>query len=286
MKFDMHVHTKEGSIDSKVPAEEYARQYMKMGYDGYMIADHNSWRGCKAWDKVCKNPEYEGFTVIRGMEYDTKDCGHVLVILPDGVYPNVLRTRGMKCRRLIAIVHALGGVLGPAHPFGIPASSMMGFKKMQLQWLHHMDFVETFNTCEQPLSNRLGAELANAYQLPGIGGSDCHVTDYIGMAWTEIDYPVHCNKDLIDAIRARAPISAGGEEREDTPKSRAKEHWTGQTAYRIYNRGLGKLLSPRRSYHHLRLGKRTRHKITRGARLLPKKNRRFLPKNDEQRIES
>ena len=281
----MHVHTKEGSFDSKVPAAEYVRQYMKLGYDGYMIADHNSWRGCKAWDKVCDDPEFEGFTVIRGIEYDTKDCGHVLVILPEGVYPTVLRIRGMKCRRLIAMVHALGGVLGPAHPFGIDASSMMGFKKMQFRWLKYMDFVEVFNTCEQSISNQLAGDLAKKYELPGIGGTDCHVADYIGMAWTEIDYPIHCNSDMIKAIKSHAAVSAGGEEREETLKGKAKEHWTGQTAYRIYNRGLGKLMSPRRGLHHYRLSKRTRFKLRRGRRLLPKKNR-ITSKKDNERIDS
>ena len=116
MKFDLHCHTKEGSVDSKVPVEEYARRFMSLGYDGFMIADHNSYRGCKAWDAVSENPIYEDFTVIRGMEYDTKDAGHILVVMPDDVYLPILRVRGMKCRRLIMIVHALGGVLGPAHP--------------------------------------------------------------------------------------------------------------------------------------------------------------------------
>ena len=262
MKFDLHCHTKEGSVDSKVPVEEFARRYMRLGYDGFMIADHNSYRGCRAWDQVADQPEYENFTVIRGMEYDTKDAGHILVVMPDDLYLPILRIRGMRCRRLIILVHALGGVLGPAHPYGVATSSMMGFKKMNPYLLRHMDFVETFNTCELPESNRLAKQLARRYHLPGTGGSDAHVTDYIGMAWTEIHHPIHCNNDFIHAIKFHATVTSGGRERKQTRRGKYKDHWIGQTAYRIYNRGLGKLKSPRRSIHHLRLQKNNRH-ITR-----------------------
>lgn len=263
MKFDMHCHTKEGSVDSKVPVEEYVSRFRKLGYNGFMIADHNSWRGCKAWDEVADDPAYADFTVIRGMEYDTKDAGHILVILPDGVYPKILRVRGMRCKRLILLVHVLGGVLGPAHPYGVATSSMMGFKKMNPKLLRHMDFIEVFNTCERPESNRLAGHLARRFRLPGIAGSDAHVTDYIGMAWTEFHHPIHSNNDMIHAIKFHSTVDAGGRERQPTKKGKYKEHWIGQTAYRIYNRGIGKLMSPRRSLHHYKLQKTNRH-LSRG----------------------
>lgn len=264
MKFDMHCHTKEGSLDSKVPVETYARRFMILGYDGFMIADHNSYRGCKAWDRICRDPEFEGLTVIRGMEYDTKDAGHILVIMPDGLYLPILKTRGMRCRRLIHLVHLFGGVLGPAHPFGAATSSMMGFPRANPRLLKEMDFIEVFNTCEQPLSNRLAAELARKYELPGIGGSDAHSFRYIGMAHTEIGYHISCNNDLIHALRLPVAVTAGGTERTPTKKGKAKENWVGLTAFRLYNRGLGKVMSPRRGLHHYRVRK-DRHAYAEGA---------------------
>ena len=62
-------------------------------------------------DAIKNDPKYRNFTVIRGIEYDTKDAGHILVILPDGIYPRVLRIRGLKCSTLIKLVHSLGGIL-------------------------------------------------------------------------------------------------------------------------------------------------------------------------------
>ena len=52
MKFDLHCHTKEGSFDSKVPISEYVSKYKILGYDGLMITDHNSYRGCRAWHRI------------------------------------------------------------------------------------------------------------------------------------------------------------------------------------------------------------------------------------------
>ena len=39
MKFDMHCHTKEGSLDGKVPVEEYIALLKKKGYDGMLVSD-------------------------------------------------------------------------------------------------------------------------------------------------------------------------------------------------------------------------------------------------------
>ena len=250
MKFDLHCHTKEGSFDSKVPLSEYVSKYRMLGYDRFMIADHNSWRACKKWAYLRDLPENDGMVVICGIEYDTKDAGHVLVILPDGLYPPVLKIRGMRCKKLIRLVHFTGGIIGLAHPFGVRSSSAMGFKLMDYSLLDKFDFFEVFNTCEEHSSNYLASELAAKYSLPGIAGTDAHDAQYLGMAWTEIDWDIHSNNDFIEAIKNGAVVSAGGIERENTKKSKAKDHWTGVIGYKIYNRGLSKLKMPRRKYLH------------------------------------
>lgn len=256
MKFDLHCHTKEGSFDSKIPVREYINKYRALGYDGFMITDHNSYRGCRAWHKLEMLYKSDDFTVLRGIEYDTKDAGHVLVILPDNMYLPLLHIRGMRLQKLIKVVHSHGGILGLAHPFGIKSSSAMGFKLMSLKLIRQMDFVEVFNSCEKPISNRTAKELAMRYNLPGFGGTDAHDAKLIGMAYTEIDYPIHCNNDLIDAVKIGATICAFGTERDQTIKGRMKEHWLSQVGYKIYNRGIAKLRMPQRKLRHSRLIKK------------------------------
>ena len=220
-----------------------------------MIADHNSYKGCLAWDKFRRhNKEFvKDFTVLRGVEYDTKDAGHVLVIMPDHLYLPILNIRGMKLRRLLKIVHRFGGILGPAHPFGVKSSSAMHFRNMDHDLIERFDFVEAFNTCESEESNRLAGELAARYNLPVFGGSDAHEEQYVGMSATIIDAEIKSNNDLIRAVKAKKGITATGTVRESTLKSKSKDHWIGITAFKVYNRGLAKLFALKRKYHHLQM---------------------------------
>ena len=43
MKFDMHCHTKEGSMDGKVMIEEYIRTLKRKGFGGMLVSDHDSY---------------------------------------------------------------------------------------------------------------------------------------------------------------------------------------------------------------------------------------------------
>ncbi|MDO4834187.1 MAG: CehA/McbA family metallohydrolase [Bacillota bacterium] len=253
MRFDMHCHTKEGSIDSKVSVRSFADSFLKLGYDGFMISDHNSYRGCREWDAIADEPQYRNLTVIRGIEYDTKDAGHVLVIMPDGVYLKMLKIRGMRAEKLISTVHRLGGILGLAHPYGAASSSAMGFTLMNMDLVEKFDFIEAFNTCEFAESNRKAVELAAAYDKPCFAGSDSHVTDYIGMAETVTDCDIRSNNDLIHAVKSGAAFCARGTEREITKKAIRKEHWFGIMGYKIYNRGIGKTMCLYRKYQHRKL---------------------------------
>lgn len=255
MRFDMHCHTKEGSIDSRISVSEYIQKYSELGYDGFMITDHNSYRGCRQLLRLKKSGEYDpgDFTVLCGVEYDTKDAGHVIVVMPDGLLSPLLTIRGMRCKKLANFVHLHGGILGPAHPYGVPSTSAMGFKLMKLEYLECFDFIEGFNTCESESSNRYALELADSYGLPVFAGTDAHNNEYLGMACTDIDYEVRCNNDLIQAVKCGAAIRASGVERGETAKGRAKESLLSQIGYRIYNRGLGKLNMIRRKYTHYKI---------------------------------
>ena len=116
MKFDMHCHTKEGSLDGKVPVEEYIALLKKKGYDGMLVSDHNSYDGYRFWKRNVDKGRIGDFVVLKGIEYDTIDAGHILVIMPESVHLRILELRGLPVKLLIDIVHRGGGILGPAHP--------------------------------------------------------------------------------------------------------------------------------------------------------------------------
>jgi len=227
MKFDMHCHTKEGSIDAKVDMESYVRKLVSLGYDGMLVTDHNSYRGYDQWEKLRTQmmaAAGKPFVVLRGIEYDTRDAGHMLVVLPEKVRTRMLEARGLKGRQLIRRVHELGGIVGPAHPYGNGFFALMNTRlgKRNEMLMNSLDFVESFNACVTPLQNRLAKRLADKYQKPEFGGSDAHRPEVIGSAFTEIAGNIRSNDDLIEAVRMRVPMIADGDWEDRVRKKQKK----------------------------------------------------------------
>ena len=153
MKIDMHCHVKEGSIDSRVGIEEYIEILKKKGFQGMVITDHDTYNGYRYWKENIKGKKHTDFVVLKGIEYDTRDAGHILVIMPEGVKIRLLEMRGMPLALLIDLVHRNGGVLGPAHPCGEKYMSFTHARKFYQspEIIKRFDFVEGFNSCETEL---------------------------------------------------------------------------------------------------------------------------------------
>ena len=56
-KFDLHCHTKEGSIDAHIGVVDYARLLKIQGYSGMLVTDHHSYKGYNAWKNLEKEPK-------------------------------------------------------------------------------------------------------------------------------------------------------------------------------------------------------------------------------------
>lgn len=222
MKFDMHCHTKEGSIDSKVSLEKYILLLKAKGFGGMVITDHNSYNGYRHWKNNLKDKKHTDFVVLKGIEYDTINSGHMLIIMPEGVKPRILELRGMPISLLITIVHTFGGILGPAHPCGEKYLSYANTKsyRKNRDLLKKFDFIETFNACESPERNEAAKALAKHYQLPGIGGSDAHKEVCVGYAYTELPDSVTCESELITYVKSKPDIHCGGSYYRGTTKEK------------------------------------------------------------------
>ena len=259
MKFDLHCHTKGGSIDAKVALPRYIELLKDHGFSGMLVTDHDSYKGFRQWkaeqeasassDAECDAGE--DFVVLEGVEYDTRDAGHILVILPDGVKLDVLQVRGLKLETLLDLVHHFGGILGPSHPFGTKGSSIMHFKLIHRHpnLLKKFDFIEGFNTCENHTSNYLARKLAELWDKPCTGGSDSHSEDCVGKGYTVFNTAIRCNNDLIAAIQQRQIAEIGGIARSESRRARVKNHTVSVWAFRTYNRIIGFFLALRRRRH-------------------------------------
>lgn len=257
MKFDMHCHTKEGSVDAKLPIEEYIKILISKGFDGMMISDHTSYNGYRYYKKMGLDEKYPDFVVLKGIEYDTLDAGHILVLLPNHISLKILEIKWMPVKLLIDIVHHHGGILGPAHPYGIRYQSIINTMKQhkQMQYLKQFDFVEKFNACESEEANHKAQYLAKTYNLPGFGGSDAHKASCAGLAYTEFPTRAYIksNNDLIKFIKKDGKdIEAGGTIYGKTFKSKAPFVFDVLIqSYWVYNKG-GGLINRFRHNRHLR----------------------------------
>lgn len=222
MKIDMHCHVKEGSIDSKVSLDEYITKLKEEDFDGMLITDHDTYRGYRHWKYNMKGKVHEDFVVLKGIEYDTCDAGHIICIMPEGVKMRLLELRGMPVAALIDFVHRHGGILGPAHPCGEKYMSFANTKKyyMSPEVIKRFDFIEAFNACEPESSNEGARKLADKYKKPGVGGSDSHKIECVGKAYTILPERVTCETELIELIRKKVPIETGGTLYTKTTKER------------------------------------------------------------------
>ena len=222
MKIDMHCHVKEGSIDSKVSLDEYINILKSEGFQGMVITDHNTYNGYRHWKNNMKGKVHTDFVVLKGIEYDTRDAGHILVILPEGVKMKLMEMRGMPVSMLIDFVHRNGGVLGPAHPCGEKYMSFANTKKFYTnpEIMKRFDFVEAYNCCESKESNEGAMKLARKYGKVTTGGSDSHRPGCVGRAYTILPEDVTCETELIELIHKKAKFEVGGVFYDKTTKDR------------------------------------------------------------------
>ena len=221
MKLDLHCHTEEGSLDGKFPIEEYMKKLISLGYDGMLVTDHDSYNGYRYY-RDCLKEKYPAFKVFKGIEYDTIDAGHIIVIMPEIVKLRILECRGLPVRVLQEIVHHHGGVLGPAHPCGERHLAFCRSRcyKKHPEIMESFDFVEAFNSCESEESNAKAKELSLKYNLPTFAGSDAHWEACVGTAYTETEEMFTKESDFINYIKEKKPFSYGGTYFKGTVKNR------------------------------------------------------------------
>lgn len=205
LKFDMHCHTQEGSMDAHVGISEYIEILKSKGFGGMLVTDHDSYEGYLTYLRSGKKED--DFVVLRGIEYDTYDFGHMLVVMPRKFVPAILKMRGLALKNLIKIVHFYGGIVGPAHPCGERFLSFFTTgvlkKKEKIRLMKQFDFLEGFNACEPEENNRCAEYLAEEYGLPAIGGSDAHCAECVGMAYTQLPDDIQTEDDLIAYMKER-----------------------------------------------------------------------------------
>lgn len=182
LKLDLHVHTT-NSRDAFTKLEELASLCKTKGLDGVAITDHN---------KLCHEIPGE-LTAIRGMEISSID-GHVIGL---GLTGPVMK--GLSADETIREIHRLKGLAIIPHPYDMFRSSV----NPELLRVRP-DAVEVVNASS--LIHKLSWEKARSYaramRIPPVAGSDSHIPQTVGSAYTLVENDSDDPTSILDAIKA------------------------------------------------------------------------------------
>ena len=217
-KYELHLHTGEGSKCAHSEGKEYVDFYMNMGYSGIVVTDH-FYHGNTRPDRSLPWAQYmeeylagyynakqaakgKDFEVFFGVE-ERFDMGDEYLIY--GLEPEWFisrpEIRDMNRVEFLTSAKENGGFIIQAHPYRY-RSYYKGDHLIISSSLS--DAYEVFNSCNTPEENKMALLLAKAEGKPMVGGSDRHkAEDYIeingGIILKEKVYDINA---LIDAVKS------------------------------------------------------------------------------------
>ena len=195
LKIDLHVHTR-FSRDSKTTLREVVLYAKMRKLDGVAITDHDTVEGAAALSR-----EDTGLIIIPGIEVSTSR-GHIL-----GLNVTTPIPKGLDPAETVEMIHEAGGIAVAAHPLAVYKKGLGARRSLSAL---RLDAVEVVNSSVfpffllTPLSRRLSLRL----DLPQTGGSDAHIPEAIGLAYTII-YTDSNIEDIIDGIRRGLVLPQG-----------------------------------------------------------------------------
>ena len=197
MKFDLHMHTTRHSPDSEMDPFALVRQARKVGLDGVVITEHDwLWTEQELAELRAAAP---GLIVLAGVEVTAAE-GHFLTY---GVKDPFAIPKGIGVADLCREIHRQGGAVVAAHPFrwSQPFDAILREEQPDLDGMElmtdHMDA-----DCRQR-----AAEVFRHYSLAGLGSSDAHHEELLGVCYSEFEAPIRTAGDLVKAIRSRRVIA-------------------------------------------------------------------------------
>jgi predicted metal-dependent phosphoesterase TrpH len=195
INLDLHIHTNH-SQDGFSNIDTVVNRVKEQGLQGYAITDHDSIAGIpEALEKK------KGLIVIPAVEISARGA-HVIALEPNQIIPPFLSLPETLDR-----IHEQGATAILAHPFGLPRSwvNMKQIEKMSF------DAIEVANSAQIPygLICKHNQKLADHLGLPVTGGSDSHIPETIGKAFTIIESQSTEIEDIVKAIKKGNTICVG-----------------------------------------------------------------------------
>jgi hypothetical protein len=181
LKIDLHVHTV-GSPDAYTAREDLPAIIKRQGLDGVAVTEHDNF----------DPPKLSNTLILPGVEISSRD-GHLVAL---GIKESI--PARLPADETIQRIHDQDGVAIVAHPYD-PMCECVKIARLKVR----PDAVETMNADALSFyfSNWLARRDAVKHNLPQVGGSDSHIPQTIGDAYTVIDTQSTNLGDILGAIR-------------------------------------------------------------------------------------
>lgn len=189
LRLDLHVHSSE-SPDAFTSFSSLVSAVQRRGLDGVAVTDH---------DLTCSFTSKE-IIIVPGIEVSSTD-GHILGIGSTQPVP-----KGLTPEHSITLMRERGYVVVAAHPFDWFGR---GIDPRRLE--KRVDAIETINAGSFPFerSKKLAEEVSASLSLPMVAGSDSHLPQTIGDAYTEVEADDTTTESIVTAIRSGKTIPRG-----------------------------------------------------------------------------
>lgn len=213
-RYDLHVHTTEGSACAHNSAAEMAEMYARAGYTGFVVTDHfyrgntsvprdlpwEEWveRFHLSWVHASERGKELGLDVFWGWEFSYSGIDFLTYGLGTEwllAHPEV---REIGLTEYLDLVHQSGGFVTHAHPF-----AEAGYIPYIRLLPHHVDAVEVINAERADIVNARALAYADSYGLIHSGGSDSHTNHWGKLGGVEVDHRLTSVEDLIETLRQR-----------------------------------------------------------------------------------
>jgi predicted metal-dependent phosphoesterase TrpH len=223
MKFDLHVHSFY-SKDSNSDLDAILNVAQMRGLSGFAICDHDTIEGGLACAARAIELGSE-LTVIPGVEVSSSK-GHILVLgIAEDIEPLLSPAETIQKAR------SLGGTVIIPHPFKRSSHGIGSFEGLDI------DAVEVFNSrCLFNGANRKADREAKRLRLPGVAGSDSHIPEMVGQAYTEIAAQKNTVEAVLQAIRDGKVSPAG----KSSPAQVILKQMAGSVKLKLRKKILGK----------------------------------------------
>lgn len=214
-KYEVHMHTSQGSACGRTQGHEYVEAFLEAGYDGIIITDHflrgNTaidrslpWEDfvegfCKGFEDAKEAGDKAGLKVFFGWE----ECNYGDEYLVYGLDKAWLKAhpeyRRCTMKEQLRLVHEGGGVVVQAHPFR-EANYLRSINLHPFQ----CDAMEGYNYANRDYCNAFGYKYCTDRDIIMTSGSDIHSLSSLAgtRAGMLFEKPLESIDDYVKAIKS------------------------------------------------------------------------------------